>query len=362
MPIQSCLKLKVAPNSSSMRSSYFGGNACLTTGQDMPTCLTCSSYMTHICRLDHSDLPFAGMMKSTGITSVFLCTSEECAGFPSFSRVDTVIIHSQGTENMKKNQLYEGQTVFPRHIISGISIEDSDDVVDKATYLKSDTDKTELVINISSLFNINFVSKKGRNVYLKNLILEDTASGLEIVGVNMAPTKTTKAPIKITIDEEEEDSTETVAKKPAAKKIVSKPEVPTSKPVAAKAEVATSKPVAAKSEVPTSKPVAAKSEVATSKTSTPTYSDMLKTPAVIVAPKPQVVVPKAEIATVEEKDEKKVETKKDEWVVVGKEEKEKKQKALLQKQEKIRKQLAYLAWEEKNKKNVEDEDEDEESE
>jgi len=304
-------------------NNFFGGNPLLTENQQMPTCSTCESYLTHIASIDTRELPYGGLMKSTGRYGIYICC-DECPGFSSFSKIETSIMkYSGNNEKIAKNSLHEGQIVFPKHVFTSNEICDVNDASEQnCTYIHADKDKTTIVLNLSSMFHIPFVSKKGKHVFLKNLILEDTEeNGLEIVGINMPQVKNEKPPVKITVEEDSED--ETVQTKKASvtqNKSVKEPVTQTKK-----------EPVTQTKKEP----------VTQNKSDTISYSDILKTAATAPAPKPKIVSNKPENVSVVE--EKKVEEKKvEEWVVVGKDEKEKKQKALLEKQKKIQRQLAYL--------------------
>src|SRR5579871_1933259 len=81
-------------NSSMPFSVRVGTPARLSSKESHPVCSSCKKYMPLLFDLDHDVMPLAGLMKSKGVSRVFICCNQKCSyfadkGLPNVSVLQT---------------------------------------------------------------------------------------------------------------------------------------------------------------------------------------------------------------------------------------------------------------------------------
>ncbi len=165
---------------------YCGGQPSLADNEATPACETCESKMTLLCQLDHSAFPLAGLMKSKGLSRVFICHSNECPSFGSFQRIDSTVLQSDYPSSAYAITNFKDETDLERFNLSPVILSVESPPIDNSiSYIESNMTNTKIVLQIHNLFDIKFISAKGNKLRLKTVELEDTLNGLRMVGVRM---------------------------------------------------------------------------------------------------------------------------------------------------------------------------------
>src|SRR5579871_281941 len=59
-----------------------------------PVCKVCKKYLTLLVELNHNALPLSGLMKSEGISRLFICANTECTSFADNGSFSTGVLQS----------------------------------------------------------------------------------------------------------------------------------------------------------------------------------------------------------------------------------------------------------------------------
>ncbi len=166
-------------------SSYVGGHAYMSKDELIATCPTCNGEMVHLIQINHDRIPFCGLMKSKGISRVFICTSNKCSGFSSFDRIDSTIIQLKDDElkSLEPTSTNLAKVVLPGFNFISQQIKSLNDA--NGTYIQEKENSTLIVLDIKSLFNIEYFSRE-KKYLLKTIMLEDSDNGLNLISMNVS--------------------------------------------------------------------------------------------------------------------------------------------------------------------------------
>lgn len=181
------IQLTLGQSQNKKGTTYFGGYPMMPEKQEIPTCPTCETEMVHLCQIDHSELPFSGLMKSDGISHVFICNTNNCTGFKLDHNIDSTIIQTKNGEPLFKVLNSKCCKILPEKIITKIYPKLLTQVTEN--YIYADETTTKIVIDIQSIFDLKYTSSKGQSLQLKTITLEDNIDGLQITDLKIASPK-----------------------------------------------------------------------------------------------------------------------------------------------------------------------------